>query len=297
MILVDAFSRWIEIKGMASTTSSAVIKKLREIFTIHGCTDEIHSDNGPQFASDQFRQYTKYCGSVHKTSSPYFHQSNGLVERAVQTAKGILSLDNPEHCLLDYRSTPCTVTGVSPAQCLMGRQLRTKVPVLDSQLRPQLVSPEQVRERDRRAKDSYKAHYDRRHGARELSPLIPDQPVLRRVDEEKRGWKRAAKVVSSDGGRSYLVQASDGTIYRRNRKHLLPISQPLPDANSVAPPTPLPPTSHLGGSGPVPPLSTSIERPLISRAESFVTPETMSCPRRDVKLPGHLRDYYIPARK
>ena len=308
LILVDAFSRWIEIKGMASTTSSAVIKKLREIFTIHGYPDEIHSDNGPQFASDQFRQYTKYCGSVHKTSSPYFHQSNGLVERAVQTAKGILSLDNPEHGLLDYRSTPCTVTGVSPAQCLMGRQLRTRVPVLDSQLRPQLVSPEQVRERDRRAKDSYKAHYDRRHGARELSPLIPDQPVLMRVDEEKRGWKRAAKVVSGDGGRSYLVQAPDGTIYRRNRKHLLPISQPLPDANSVAPPTPLPPTSHLGSSGPVPPLSTSIERPVISRAQPFVPPETMpespaavpepmSRPRRDVKLPGHLRDYYIPARK
>ena len=120
--------------------------------------------------------------------------------------------------------------------------------------------------------------------------------------------ERAAKVVSSDGGRSYLVQAPDGTIYRRNRKHLLPISQPLPDANSVAPPTPLPPTSHLGGSGPVPPLSTSIERPVISRAEPFVTletmpespaavPEPMSRPRRDVKLPGHLRDYYIPARK
>ena len=114
LILVDAFSRWIEIKGTASTTSSAVIKKLNEIFTIHGYPDEIHSDTGPQFASDQFRQYTKYWGSVHKTSSYYFHQSNGLVERAVQTAKGILSLDNPEHGLLDYR--PCTVTGVSPAQ-------------------------------------------------------------------------------------------------------------------------------------------------------------------------------------
>ena len=140
---------------------------------------------------------------------------------------------------------------------------------------PQLVSPEQVREHDRRAKDSYKTHYDCRHGARELCPLIPDQPVLMRVDEEKRGWKRAAKVVSSDGGRSYLVQAPDGMIYRRNRKQLLPISQPLPDANSVAPPLPLPPTSHLGSSGPDPPLSMSIERPVISRVEPFVTPETM----------------------
>ena len=190
----------------------------------------------------------------------------------------------------------------------MGRQLHTRVPVLDSQLRLQLVTPEQVRERDRRAKDSYKAHYDHRHGVRELCPLIPDEPVLMRVDEEKRGWKRAAKVVSNDGGRSYLVQAPDGMIYCRNRKHLLPISQPLPDANSVALPMPLPPTSHLGSSGPDPPLSTSIERPVISRAEPFVTPETMpeslaavpesmSRLRHDVKLPGHLRDYYVPAHK
>ena len=108
LVLVDAYSRWIEIKHMTSTVSSAVNKKLMEIFMTHGFPDEVHSDNGPQFAqSAEYRAFVeKTCGAKFMPSSPYFHQANGLVERAVQTAKQILSLERPDLGMLDYRSTP-----------------------------------------------------------------------------------------------------------------------------------------------------------------------------------------------
>ena len=251
-----------------------------EIFITHGYPDEIQSDNGPQFSSDQFRRFAAHCGSKHVTSSPYFHQSNGAAERAVQTAKSILNLENPEQCLLDYRSSPCTVTGVSPAECLMGRRLRTRVPVLDSQLVPKSVAPEAVRARDRSAKEVYKHHYDRRHGARTHPSLKSGQPVLMRVDEEKGGWKKAGSVVESNMNRSYLVQMPDGSIYRRNRKHLLPLPQPPQKAVAtyLYPPSGTAPSP--GAPGPSPMIAG--ELPLRCMSYYVLTRARVCNPRADL---------------
>ena len=203
--------------------------------------------------SDQFHRFASHCGSVHITSSPYFHQSNGAAERAVQTAKSILNLENPEQGLLDYRSTPCTVTGVSPAECLMGRRLHTRVPVLESQSVPKSIAPEAVRACDRSAKELYKHHYDRSHGTRTHPPLKPGQQVLMRVDEEKGGWKKAGSVVESNMNRSHLVQTPDGSIYRRNWKHLLPLPQTLQKAETtyLYPPSRTAPSPGAPGPSPM----------------------------------------------
>ena len=114
LVLVDYYNRWLEIEQLVSTTSPAVCNKLMEIFASRGFPDELKTDNGPQFASQAFQSFASKCGFTYVTSSPHFHQANGLAERAVQTAKRILSLSDPLQGLLDYRATPCSSTGVSP---------------------------------------------------------------------------------------------------------------------------------------------------------------------------------------
>ena len=49
------------------------------------------SDNGPQFACHQFHGFAEQYGFHHVTSSPRHPQSNELVERGVQTVKGLLN--------------------------------------------------------------------------------------------------------------------------------------------------------------------------------------------------------------
>ena len=221
LILVDAYSRWIEIKGLTSTTTMSVKRKLMEIFMVHGYPDMLSSDNGPQFTSAEFHAFTDQCGIQHTTSSPHYHQGNGLAERAVQTAKRILALKNPEQGLLDYRATPCTVTGVSPAQALMGRQLRTRIPTLSSQLLPKSIDPEYLRTKDRLYKQSSKMYYDRRHGARAHKPLLPGTAVLTKVDEEK-GWRRPGVIQDTClSSRAYLIGTPEGRSLVRNRRHIL----------------------------------------------------------------------------
>ncbi|XP_060543220.1 uncharacterized protein K02A2.6-like [Pantherophis guttatus] len=125
LIVVDAFSKWLEIILMPSTTAEAVIKALRKLFATHGLPDTLVSDNGPQFTATLFEGYLAGLGIRHALSAPFHPASNGLAERFVRTGKEALSrLDNGDwqaridQFLAVQHATPCTATGRSPAEHL-----------------------------------------------------------------------------------------------------------------------------------------------------------------------------------
>ena len=90
LIVVDAHSKWPEVIPMRSTTATRTISKLRQIFAQHGIPEQIVSDNGPQFASEEFADFAKANGIRHIRSAPYHPATNGLAERFVQTFKNAL---------------------------------------------------------------------------------------------------------------------------------------------------------------------------------------------------------------
>ena len=72
---------------MKSTTSSAKIEKLMEIFSTHGMPRTIVSHNGTNFTSSEFEQFTAQNGIKLIIVAPYHPASNGQAERAVRTFK------------------------------------------------------------------------------------------------------------------------------------------------------------------------------------------------------------------
>lgn len=123
------------------------IKVMRTVFTTHDLPEVIMSDNGTAFTSAEFQEFLRQNGVRHITSAPYHPSTNGVAERAVQTSKDALRKDDSgdietrlSNFLFHYRTTPHTTTGISLAELLMGRRIRTRpnqtMPVLFTGTKP-----------------------------------------------------------------------------------------------------------------------------------------------------------------
>ena len=139
LVVVDAYTKWLEVHLLPAATSSATITSLRKIFATFGVPEILVSDNGSNFTSQEFETFLKRNGIIHKTSAPYHPASNGLAERAVRTFKqGIKKCtqgsmqDRLSRFLFGYRNLPQTVTGHSPAELMFNRLLRSPMTVMST---------------------------------------------------------------------------------------------------------------------------------------------------------------------
>ena len=136
LVLVNYYSRYIEIALLINQTSKQVIAILKTIFARHGIPQTVVSDNAAQFSSQEFADFANAWNFTATNPSPRFPQSNGQAEAAVKIAKFILNQEDLALALLVYRSTPLPNIGLSPAKLLFGWRLRTTLPTLDKTLTP-----------------------------------------------------------------------------------------------------------------------------------------------------------------
>ena len=90
LIVVDTYSKWPEVIRMSSSSTRETIKVLLSLFSRHGLPDKLVSDNGPQFTSEEFKEFMTNCGILHIKTAPYHPQTNGKAEHFVQTFKNFI---------------------------------------------------------------------------------------------------------------------------------------------------------------------------------------------------------------
>eukprot|EP00117_Sycon_ciliatum_P015218 scpid18577/ scgid6200/ Retrotransposable element Tf2 155 kDa protein type 1 len=137
LVLVDSYSKYIDVVPMKSATTQGVITMLRSNFAIFGLPEHVVTDNGSQFTSAEFKSFLSSNGIVHTLTAPGHPATNGLAERYVGHFKSKVKLLTSEtdlssalyRFLLTHRTTP-TVSGKSPATLLMNRQPRTRYDLL-----------------------------------------------------------------------------------------------------------------------------------------------------------------------
>ena len=165
------------------------------------------------------------------TSSSRYPQSNGEAERAVQTVKNLLRKnEDPYVALLAYRNAPLA-NGYSPAQLLMGRQLRSTFPPYAHTLKPSIPDALHLRAKESIQRGYQKTTFDTRHCAFELPPLETGAQVW--IKDAKRNGVVTGQAQTP---RSYHVRTDGNTIIRRNRGSLVDQSREEPSS---------PPTSDL----------------------------------------------------
>ncbi|XP_045120478.1 uncharacterized protein K02A2.6-like [Portunus trituberculatus] len=162
LVIVDSYSKWIEVHDMKKITAQATIEKCRQTFSIHGLPHTVVTDNGPTFISSAFESFLQANGVRLVHSSPYHAASNGLAENAVKTVKNglkkmksIATLRGKlSRFLFRYRITPHTTTGQTPAELLMGRLPRSRLSLVRPDLSERVIMKQsrQVYDHDRRCR-------------------------------------------------------------------------------------------------------------------------------------------------
>ena len=97
LVVVDAHSKWPEVFEMSSTTALKTIATLRHLFAAYGLLEQLVSNNGPQFTSEEFQIFVKQNGVKHIRCAPYHPSSNGAAERFVQTFKQVMKAQGGWH--------------------------------------------------------------------------------------------------------------------------------------------------------------------------------------------------------
>lgn len=226
LLVADVYSKYPIVRQLPQqTTSHAVIRLLKEIFSEQGTPERLMSDNGPQYNSAMFVEFAKDWNFQHVTSSPRYPQSNGYIERQVQTVKNTMTKAKKDNmdinkALQCLRATPLDSHLPSPAELLLGRKIQTNLP---TKIRNQSLQKDEIYHRLQIRQDDQKRYFDEKHSTN-LPPLHKGQDV--RVQNHETGrWERGSITNRRKEPRSYEVQTSSGHILRRNRRHLKPTQE------------------------------------------------------------------------
>ena len=295
-VVVDRFSNWFQLwRGMS----------LREVLTELcrglGVPETLTSDGGPQFMAQEVQDFLAQHGIHHRLASVAFPHANCRAEVAVKTAKRLIrdnvsadgSLDSLKltRALLQHRNTPDRDTGLSPAELVLGRQLRDFLPGLP--IPPPLRThtdlsqtwQDVARWREKAlSKRASRDHERLQAHTKDLPPLHVGQCVLvqNQSGNHPRHWDRRGVVVAVLPFRQYHIRL-DGSrrLTLRNRKFLraftpiTPSTQPacFPAPSPFIPPEPpTPRPSRVPVTDDVSQSATSPHVPVKSDAEQSASP-------------------------
>ena len=228
LVAVDYYSRWFEIAMLYSTSTAKLVNCLDNWFTSHGLPELIVTDNGVQFTSSDFAQFLNENGIDHRKVTPYYPQANGEVERQNRTIMKAIKTIRAEggdwrkelnKFLKAYRSTPHSVTRVSPAELMYGRKMRTKLPEISLKY---TGCDEEVRSRDRKYKEKGKEYHDHKFHVKEGQVEVGDIVVLQQRKENKLSsnfLSEPYKVIEKKGN-SVQIESTEGVQKRRNVIHM-----------------------------------------------------------------------------
>ena len=140
LMVADMFSRYIIVRKLPNSPSTAMCIELSMIVTELGLPHIIRSDKGPCYSSKEFQQFLECYSIMHQTGSPNHPRSNGFAERMVGVAKKLMDKAESEEelwisGLFDYRLTPQTGSIASPLQLMtQHRPMEKNLPQLPSGL-------------------------------------------------------------------------------------------------------------------------------------------------------------------
>merc|ERR1711893_309675 len=152
LVVMDYFTKWVEIFPMRDQTAETVAAVLvEEVFSRMGCPFELHSDQGSNFKSKVMTEVYRLMGIKKTQTTPYDPRGDGMVERMNRTLKDMLA-----HCVSEcqtdwnqhlqllamaYRSAPHSTTAETPNLLMLGREVTLPVDLVVEPLPEEVEEP------------------------------------------------------------------------------------------------------------------------------------------------------------
>jgi hypothetical protein len=213
LIVVDAYSKWVECFDVTSGYGSrVVIDKLCEVMARFGLFNTICSDNGTSFVSSEFKEFCSRNGIKLKTAPAYCPASNGQAESYVKIIKKaiksiIMTNTNSRYIhiklqefLLRYRNSIHSTINRSPAEVLFGRKLRSTLDLL----KPAASSPSDPA-LDKMVKVKQCLQREYYAGKRNVDFSIEEKVLVQSVVNQKKFWTQGI-IVQKLGRTVFIVK-------------------------------------------------------------------------------------------
>jgi hypothetical protein len=136
LVIIDRFSKVISLSALEKQDEKSIFKAILNNWIYRfGKPQSCLSDRGKNFDSSFMRNQLGKLGISQEFSSPYQHQSNGLVERTIRTVRDLIAasvlggseernwvdiLPKIEFCI---NATQQSATGYSPFEIIYGRKI------------------------------------------------------------------------------------------------------------------------------------------------------------------------------
>ena len=232
LVVVDYYSRWIEVFVLRTTTSEKVINCLQSLFCVHGIPLSLQTDNAQNFNSQEMNDYLSSLNIEHRNTTPYWPQANGEVEIQNKSILKRLRIAHAEKkdmkseletYLMMYRSTPHSTTGMSPAEMLFRRKIRTKLP----DIAEHRVPDDEERDRDSERKGKGKIYGDDKRNAKQCEIQKGDLVLVKQKKSDKLStvFNPNPMSVVNRQGNSVVVESKEGVRYSRNVAHVKKFNQ------------------------------------------------------------------------
>lgn len=269
-VMVDYYSRFTEVIFMRQITTGKMLNEMKKIFSRYGYPECIHSDNGPQFTSEEYKNYIEINGMFSYKVTPIWPQANGEVERQnrsilkrmkIATTNGQDLEEAIQEFLLAYHTTPHSTTGRTPASLFFGRELKNKLPGLTAEA----PIDEEVRDTDSLRKLKGKEYGDMTRRAREKEIEVGDLVVMEQERENKLSTTfgpEKCEVIKKTGS-DITVRTPTGKTVRRNAKVIKKFIENEDTSDNV------------------------LKDTIVQEQEKVVSPR----PVREKKTPEYLKDY------